>query len=213
MTQRLNLNPDLFEGGGIFDKVRSVIRRLPSADENVVGPFAGEKHQILKLKDGRIGVAQWSGPGTDVSKRLHPVSKPRETSSIKPIDEIAMKHDLQYFLSTNKAQIKKADKRMVRNIKMSNDSEFNLKIPRVAIGSKIPLEDAGIIDRGKWVGGDISNVDRKIAKRELRKLNQKGYGNPAEMLMDDFNQGRKKKVVKSRGVRRTRRKPDPYKDI
>ena len=74
----------------------SIRNALPNSDDTGRPGFAGEKHAILKLSNGKYGVGNYIGPGTQVVKRLERGDPPRTQ-----IDRVAMGHDIRYQLAKN----------------------------------------------------------------------------------------------------------------
>ena len=170
---------------------KSLQNILPSSDETARDGFAGERHAILQLPNGKYGVANYMGPGTQVIKRLKRGDPPRTLS-----DKTAMRHDIDYALAAglknkeaqNKA-IREADKRMVKNLdriaKMKGDAKKNIFQGRRLIQGKMAAEDVGLMEKGSF-GGDlapISDEDKIILMSNRARLGQEGYGNlPAQQL-------------------------------
>ena len=48
----------------------SIKNLLPDSDETARPAFAGERHAILQLPNGKYGIGNYIGPGTQVIKRL-----------------------------------------------------------------------------------------------------------------------------------------------
>ncbi len=146
--------------------------------------FAGEKHQLLKLPNGDLIVANFSGPGTHVIIRIA-----RGDVGLTPVDMVAMAHDLRYLLATSLDQVREADKIFVRVLLRmladKKDLKFNIIPPLVAISGKIRLEEAGLLDRSKF-SGPLENKptpDPAFVKK-LDELESRGFG----LVMND-NQG------------------------
>ena len=170
---------------------KSLQNILPSSDETARDGFPGERHAILQLPNGKYGVANYMGPGTQVIKRLKRGDPPRTLS-----DKTAMRHDIDYAIAAglknkeaqNKA-IREADQRMVRNLdriaKMNGDAKKNIFQGRRLIQGKMAAEDVGLMAKGSF-GGDlapISDEDKIILMSNRARLGQEGYGNlPAQQL-------------------------------
>ena len=74
---------------------------------------------ILQLKNGKNGVANYMGPGTEVVKRLK-----RGDPGRTPADMVAKRHDIDYTLASGSRdeasqlkQIRTADNRMINSLK------------------------------------------------------------------------------------------------
>lgn len=84
----------------------------------------GETHGILKMPNGSYERAAYMGPGTQVIKRLQKGIKGKTA-----VDRIAKRHDIDYGLATSPADVKRADKKMVKSLralKKGEDSQFNI---------------------------------------------------------------------------------------
>ena len=112
---------------------KRILDYVPSSDEKARPGFAGENHAILKLANGKMGVGNWIGPGTQVIKRVA-----RGDPGRTPVDMLAMRHDIDYTIAASEAKTKnsllklgrKADLRMIAGTKRlvanKGDSKINL---------------------------------------------------------------------------------------
>jgi hypothetical protein len=175
---------------------------IPSSDETGRPAYPGEKHAILQLPNGKYGMANYMGPGTQVINRLKRGDPPRTKS-----DKVAMRHDIDYALAkgaSNKDeqanQIRQADKRMVASLdRIANERGDNVKNifqGRRLIQAKMLAEDTGAMKKGSF-GGDLENInpdDKVLLMSKKAGLEQEGYGLPAQALkMKLVRQMRKKK--------------------
>jgi hypothetical protein len=164
---------------------------IPYASDETARPaFAGEKHAMLQLPNGKYGIANWMGPGTQVVKRLKRHDPPRTAS-----DRVAMRHDIDYALAKgmkNKTQqiqkIREADNRMVASLNRisdnNGDAKKNIFQGRRLIQAKMAGEDMGIMTPGSF-GGDLAPItknDEILLRAERRQLEQQGYGLPGQAL-------------------------------
>lgn len=194
------------------DVGKAVQNLLPSSDESARAGYAGERHAILQLPNGKYGVANYMGPGTQVIKRLKRGDPPRTLS-----DKTAMRHDIDYALAagakdkpTQERLIREADRRMVSNLnriaKNKSDAKKNIFQGRRLIQGKMAAEDVGLMKKGSF-GGDlqkISPADMAILKSNRDKLGMEGYGMlPAQQLKLKLLQqhSRKKKSKKGKGLK------------
>jgi len=150
--------------------IRNSIR--PS-DNNARPGFVGEKHQILKLANGKLGVANYSGPGTSVVKRIKRRDPPRTQT-----DKVAQAHDLRYTLGTG---IRDADIKMISKLKLieklGTDSKLNTVPARLAISAKMKAEDLGLLSKNAFNEVvKLDSADRKMLREKLDELDQEGYG-------------------------------------
>ena len=181
-----------FSSGPVGTFVKNVI---PASDDTARPSFQGEKHAILRLPNGRMGIANFMGPQTQVIKRLQ-----RNDPGRTPSDMTAKMHDIQYNLAqgANSEQeqlrlIRDADNRMIRNLNRieaeGSDSRFNTKQGKL-IAAKTKLEDAGVLDPKKFAGNlrDIPESENILLNKAKKELEMEGYGKPGEAL--------KKKILK-----------------
>ena len=181
-----------FSSGPVGTFVKNII---PSSDDTARPAFQGEKHAILRLSNGRMGIANFMGPSTQVIKRLQ-----RGDPARTPSDMTAKMHDIQYALAqgakSKEEQLKlvrEADERMLRNLdrieKAGTDSKFNTRQGKLIL-AKTKLEDAGILDPSKFAGKrrDIPESENILLNKAKKELEMEGYGKPADEL--------KKKILK-----------------
>ena len=184
------------EGSGIVDTIRDIYNvgkevpnvlfgdvgtklsnMVPDSDENARPLFEGEQHTLLKLKNGRYGRASFMGPKTQVIKRLQRGDPPRTVA-----DKTAKRHDIDYSLALNNTDVRKADERMIRSLKKAEkdrtDSRFNTKQGLALIGSKIRLEDTGLLNKGSFADINEKHTPEEIEllESEKEKLEMEGFG-------------------------------------
>jgi hypothetical protein len=178
-------------GTGILDSLRSLMGKIngdvgakmlnliPSSDETARPVFAGEKHALLKLANGKMGIANYMGPGTQLVKRLKREDPPRTQT-----DKVSQAHDIRYGIAKNIDDIRKADKIMIRKVeeiaRNKTDSRLNIAQAKL-IKAKIIDEDLGSIKRNAF-SGDLSNnqllpkEDVALMNGKLKTLSMEGYG-------------------------------------
>tara|TARA_R110000787_G_scaffold105035_1_gene212437 strand:+ start:927 stop:2033 length:1107 start_codon:yes stop_codon:yes gene_type:complete len=193
-------------GSGFFDNIYSrALNLIPSSDDTGTKSYPGERHAPLKLKNGRMGIANFVGPGTQILKRIR-----RGDSGRTPVDEVAKMHDIQYSLaqtSKNKTEqiqkVRKADIRMLNSLdkitRAKSDAPINVKVGRL-ISVKNKLEDVGIMSKGSF-GGPLLNIneaDLDTLKDAQQELEQDGYGHfPASDLKNKLIEKYGKKQAKT----------------
>lgn len=171
---------DTITSGTLATKLKNII---PSSDETARPAFKGEKHAILKLPNGRMGIASYMGPGTAIGERLKRGDPPRTES-----DKVAQAHDIRYLKAQNVDDVREADRIMLRKLReiarANKDSPFNIRQGNL-IAAKIKAEDVGLIKRdafsGKLPYKIPADVDR-IATQKLKELAQLGYGHPTQIM-------------------------------
>jgi len=162
------------------------INRLPSSDDTARPLYPGEKHMILKLKNGKSGMANYMGPNTHVIDRVK-----RGDPGRTPADMVAKRHDIDFTLAqeapNKKAQIKlarEADKRMVSSLRKiqkgahGGDSFRNIQAGLRGIEMKMGLENKGLLNPSRFAGDLLKHkpADSALLKKERAKLTQQGYG-------------------------------------
>lgn len=207
-------------GAGVFrDIVNKAINKLPSSDENARQSFAGENHAILTLANGKTGVANYMGPGTNVLARLKRGDPPRSAS-----DAVSKMHDINYTLASNEPtkelqldKIRQADQRMLQSLKTVKDSAFNKQLGMKLIQAKVAGENMGLLSRSKFAGDlkTLSKDDTDLLMREKAKLEQQGYGVGQKLKKDLMKQHRRKsgKLPKGMSVNKTLPDSEPYQSM
>jgi hypothetical protein len=163
--------------GAYTSKAGTYIRnKIPNSDENARQQYPGEKHAILKLKNGKFGTANYMGPGTNLITRIKN-EDPARTES----DRVAKTHDVRYALAKTQRDARLADERMVGKLRdierAGTDSKFNTLAGRKGIEYKMRLENMGIAGPNTFasIGGVPADAIPKL-KKTLEGLEQKGYG-------------------------------------
>ena len=186
----------------------SVRNMLPDSDSNARPGFAGEKHAILKLPNGKYGVANYMGPGTHLEARLRRGDPPRTLS-----DKVAMAHDSRYGLAKSQADVAAADRKMIAKLKQiektGGDSRWNTQLGMRPIQAKLHAERLGLVKPGTIASfGDVKAGDRALVASKLRALEQEGFGGyPGDRLKVKLlrqmrlNQGRTQSMkLRGRGL-------------
>jgi hypothetical protein len=169
---------------------------LPSSDENDRPQFAGEKHVVLKLPNGKIGFANWAGPGTRVLARVKRGDPPRTY-----VDKIAKTHDIDYSLSGgDPKKVREADDRMLKSLEIAKkdkkDSDFNINGGLMLMKAKTMAEDLNLLKKGSFASNQpLTNEDKEVLEKEAMKLKQEGFGKAKKELLKHVSTG--KGVVRS----------------
>ena len=168
-----------------------------SFDCNKLQP--GERHGFIKIPGKLIPErANYMGPGTKIIERLK-----NNCNGKSVTDNISKAHDIRYGLAENADQTRYADQMMIAALKKANqnktDSWFNIAQGLYGIGTKIRLEDAGIMRKGSFnVPKDnmrnYSEEDKELLRKALKPLAQKGYGKKKKRkVVKKVNKNKKKK--------------------
>lgn len=161
--------------GEIGTAIRNAI---PDSDDTARPSFAGEKHGILTLPNGKYGTANYMGPGTNLIARLKRGDPPRTE-----VDKASMAHDIRYSLARNTDDIRKADNIMMNAVdriaRNRGDDPKNIAQARL-IKLKTIGEDLGVIRRDAFSGDlankEIDDKDRILMMSKIAGLAHEGYG-------------------------------------
>jgi hypothetical protein len=179
---------------------------LPSSDENARPGFPGEKHAILKLPNGKYGVANYMGPGTHLVERLKRGPDPPRTMS----DRVAMAHDIRYGLAKSQADVARADRLMIAKLqdmkKKRQDARQNIEMGLRPIQAKLRAEQFGLVKPGTIASfGDVKEGNRALVAGKLAQLEQEGFGLlPGQMLKMKLikqNARRARKTTRSKSMK------------
>jgi hypothetical protein len=151
--------------------------KIPASDNTARPGFKGERHAILRLPNGKMGIANYAGPGTHIIQRLIRNDPPRSY-----VDKVAKKHDIEYALSTFEPNeqmqlrdIRLADEEMIRKLqKTKKDNLYNISIGLRLIQGKKMLEDVGFMKKNTFTGklGMYNNQDKAILLSALSRANK-----------------------------------------
>jgi hypothetical protein len=137
----------------------------------------GEKHALQW--NPKLGMVRGSfiGPGTQIVHRLK-YGNPNLTEPISIPDKVAKAHDIRYALGKSKQDVRNADLKMIEALKRHKSKAYtmNRKIAELPIKAKMKAEDWGLDTSGIATFGKINPADRPMLERELRKLEQEGFG-------------------------------------
>jgi len=190
--------------GAVYDSsVGSAVRNMiPDSDENARPGFPGERHAMLKLPNGKMGVGNYIGPGTNLAARLKRGDPPRTA-----VDEVAKAHDIRYGLASTEDDISAADDKMLRAVKgiadRKGDSRFNIAQANL-IKLKKYGESLGVLKRDAFSGdlsknAELPTSDIAAMKTALVPLEQKGYGKKAPPKPKDPAYRLRKRLAKAEG--------------
>jgi hypothetical protein len=179
---------------------------IPDSDENARPGFPGEKHALLKLPNGKTGVGNYIGPGTNLMARLKRGDPPRTE-----VDKVAKAHDIRYALATKQSDIRRADNIMINKVKqigrVRGDAPRNIAQANL-MRAKVLGEDLGVLRKDAFSGDlsknlKMSKEDKRLLMNELNKLAPQGYGDvQTQMLPGD---ALKMKLLQQMTRKRTKR--------
>jgi hypothetical protein len=152
--------------------IRNIIPFCASDDTSTLG-FAGEMHTLIILPNGRIGVANFMGPGTQVIKRIK-----RHDVGRTPVDTLARAHDIRYTLATSVDDLRIADHIFENDLKTTIDHPINIRLG-YAISAKMITEDAGLISKShfRWDFDVVPSAsDKRLLELELIKMDREKDG-------------------------------------
>lgn len=181
-------------------EIGTTLRNLiPSSDESARPGFAGEKHAILKLANGKYGVANYMGPGTHLEARLKRGDPPRTMA-----DRVAQAHDSRYALARSQKDVANADRVMIAKLrelqKKRLDSNVNIQMGLRPIQAKLHAESLGLVKPGSIAtfGDSLKSPNKSLVENKLRELEQEGFGLPGDALRATLIKNRLKKGDKRR---------------
>ena len=192
-------------GEGLAD----VLNLIPPSDESARPSYPGERHALLKVPNGKMGIANYMGPGTHVIERLKRGDPPRTLS-----DKTAQRHDIDYTLAsgakdkaTQNKLIREADERMVSKLKSIEkqglDSKFNTLQGKKLIQAKMKAEDIGLLKKGSF-GGDLKKLSPQeniLLKSKKEKLQMEGFGHPGGQLKKMMLKQARREAKRGSGLR------------
>ncbi len=154
----------------------AVSNAFPDADKNARPIYPGEHHAIGRLPGGKYARMSYTGPGTQIVKRLKRGDPPRVMS-----DKVSKAHDIRYSLANDEDDVRSADQKMVRKLKQLQrdnlDNIVNIQPAMKGIQGKMALENFSLLDRNKFVDyKPLSSTDRSLLQGELNVLEQQGFG-------------------------------------
>jgi len=157
---------------------RNKLNKLSNV-KNAAPGYSGEMHlfSIVKNRNGKKRLVSNSnnGPRTNVVQGLKDGRKPVSLG-----DKVGYAHDLRFALAKNTRDLRRADNiykgtmRKLRNTGM--DSTFNTLPGEKGIALKNKLEDTGILSRKTFLSPMKDKEGIRLAKKELSRLEQEGYG-------------------------------------
>lgn len=125
-------------------KIKNYYGKYVNPSSNYRPGFAGEKHMI----DTRGNIMNFCGPGTKIKKRIK--RKDPGIDGVGGVDNVCKKHDLAYSNAKTTGDIRRADNRMLMNIKKSKGSKAMKFIASNVIKGKISAEKKGLLDPSKF---------------------------------------------------------------
>jgi hypothetical protein len=167
------------EGKGVADTIvkglNYVSNLFPASDKEATEIEAGEKHGVLILPNGKIGRANYMGPGTNLIKRLKRGDKPRTE-----MDELSRAHDIRYDLAKSQADIEEADRIFIKAAKKirkeKKDYSLNTYVGQVPIQAKYYAEKHGLIKPMFKQSPEQTKEDEALMRATLKDAIAKGYG-------------------------------------
>lgn len=196
--------------GKIGELLRSIINIFPSSDPNARALLPGEKHIPQILPNKKIGMSNFTGPGTQVVRRIK-----RRDPARTPVDRVSKAHDIRYSLAKTSKDISDADDKMIAKLlqmkRNKKGNPLNRQVALRGIQLKKVAQKTGLIRKKLFISGKRPLADEKaLLKTELTKLEQQGFGKkvkklPGEDIMAKMSRLRsmrgKKKRKKGKGLR------------
>jgi hypothetical protein len=206
----------LMSGDGFIDMIREVISKgkplldsqskvsalFPDSDKTARPGFVGEKHALLKLPNGKTGVANYMGPGTNIMERLKRGDPPRTAT-----DKAAQAHDIRYALSNDKGDIRRADNIMINKVKQISrnrgDALRNINQANL-LRVKVAGENLGVLKRNAFSGNmPDSKKDKDFLTQKLKQVSGGSLQMPGGAMLP--GDALKLKLLKQMARKRTKR--------
>lgn len=170
---------ETLKGTGFMD---SLANKFLSTKENKL--LAGERHQMIKMPDGRIAPAAYSGAGTQIELRIRRGDKP-----LSYVDKTAQAHDIRYQLAKTEADVKQADADMIENLDKAKaeglDNMFNIRQAEL-IKAKYLLQDKFGMPTTWFTTFGIDGMKDKslipVMVDKLKELEQEGFGKKRKII-------------------------------
>ena len=204
MQRHCDTNDRLMIGEGwkdlVYKGLAAASNVFPDSDENSRPIYAGELHAIGKC--GNLPCrSNFTGPGTQLSKRLRRQPRGKKYPWMagdpprNPTDVVSRRHDLEYGLSSTPAEIRAADKKMLKSLKKirknKSDSRINTGPAYAGIRAKVAAEDFGLLSKSAFIDDERPDeADKALFQSELDKMAQHGMGDrlgrPGEKLLKNL---------------------------
>lgn len=160
-------------------------------DSTSADSYTGENHaMIIHDETGKIGMANFTGPGTHILERERRGDRPVST-----LDQVSEAHDLRYVLGKTTDDLRDADHKFIertRNLlsrKKVGPIEGRTVI--AAIEAKMFAEDKKILSKTKVLEDNtkeqFSSSSLDFLQSRLTSLEQKGEGMDAKEAHDTVN--------------------------
>lgn len=117
-------------------------------------------------------------------------------------DKVAQRHDIDYSLAKDQADVVKADRRMVSKLKAiqknKGDSIINTQMGMRPIQAKMLAESSGLVRPGRIAEiGGIPEKDLPLLAKKRSELEQEGFGvRPGDLLREEIMKAMKKQKKK-----------------
>lgn len=187
---------DRFAAGNVGTAIKNLI---PSSDANARPSFVGERHPPMRLDNGKFGIGNYMGPGTQLVKRIRRGDPPRNM-----VDRVAQAHDTRYALAKGQSDVVAADKLMIKKlkqmIKRKQGNSTNIAMGLAGIRGKMIAERSGIVQPGAIASfGGTAESDVPMLKAKLKELEQAGFGLlPGEKLKKEILRKLRREGCKSK---------------
>ena len=124
--------------GKVGTTVSNVLSKKFNKNPNWRSGFPGEAHLVLPTKYG-LTRANWCGPGTNLQAR-----KARGDKGVSPIDNACETHDTLYNQARSEKDLRKADNRLIRDIRRSKAGRKQKAVLIAGLRAKTLGEDVGL---------------------------------------------------------------------
>jgi hypothetical protein len=179
--------------GNLLNKgISKTLNAIPDSDSNARPGFPGERHAILKLKNGLPGIANYMGPGTHITERIERGDPPRTLS-----DKTAQAHDLRYQSAKVPNDIRDADRTMLKALKRIKKNNSD-SLTNILQGDRLIRLKMALLPKQAF--GDLKNAAARkmtpLMTQKLKQLTQQGFG--SEEPYDELDEGPEDPVAELR---------------
>lgn len=179
------------------------LAKIAKAKMSMKPRFEGEAHSPLILKDGKLRLGEYIGPGTNILKRVELLERGmKEVEPVSIVDKVAEIHDIDYQLASDSktkeeqlAKVRKADLDMLKRLKAIKknklDKKANILLGEKGIGAKVGIENQGKTigtALGFAMGGPAGALLGRFAGKKSQKVLQDIAGPLTNITLTEKNQ-------------------------
>ena len=148
---------------------KDLLNALPKSNPHARPQYKNEMHTVLKLPNGKIGIANYTGQNTNLRLRLKNGDPP-----VSLVDAVSMLHDCQYELARQIKDKKERYQAVVNADKLyldllnkieNKENKNNIKLVRTLLLSKTIADQTGFLDIDKFASySPLTNPEINMIK-------------------------------------------------